>query len=95
MAACGESVHQQPNPKQQNMTQVKDVYRACFIGTTPFLIRTGTVNALLNNVACDMPRQILYELADPYNATINVYAKLCHQFGKRRVGELFYSNRSA
>ena len=25
----------------------------------------------------------IYELADPYNATIDVYVKLCHLFGKR------------
>ena len=37
----------------------------------------------------------LYELADPYNATINVYVKLCLQCGKRRAGELFYNNLSA
>ena len=36
-----------------------------------------------------------YELVDLYNATINVCVKLCHQFGKRRAGELFYNNRSA
>ena len=36
-----------------------------------------------------------YELADPYNITIKVCVKLCHQFGKRRAGELFYTNRSA
>ena len=33
----------------------------------------------------------IYELADPYNATINVCVELCHQFGKRRAGELFYN----
>ena len=37
----------------------------------------------------------IYKLADPYNATINVYVKMCHQFGKRRAGELFHNNRSA
>ena len=37
----------------------------------------------------------MYELADPYNATINVCVQLCHQFGKRRAGELFYTNLSA
>ena len=29
-------------------------------GTSPSLIRTGTTNALENNVSCDMPGQILY-----------------------------------
>ena len=37
----------------------------------------------------------IYELADAYNASIDVYVKLCHQFGKIRAGELFYNNRSA
>ena len=35
------------------------------------------------------------DLADPYNATINVSVKLCHQFWKRSAGELFYTNRFA
>ena len=37
----------------------------------------------------------IYELVDPYDVTIKVCVKLCHQFGKRRAGELFYTNRSA
>ena len=45
---------------------------------------TGTLCA---NALCD--------LADPYNATINVCVKLCHRFRKRRAGVLFYTNRSA
>ena len=26
----------------------------------------------------------IYELANPYNATINVYVKLCHQFWEEK-----------
>ena len=31
----------------------------------------------------------MYELADPYNATINVYVKLCHQFKREGPGSCF------
>ena len=37
----------------------------------------------------------IYDVADPCNATINFCVELCHQFGKRRAGELFYTNRCA
>ena len=34
-------------------------------------------------------------VAAPYNGTINACVKLCHQFVKRRAGEVFCPNRSA
>ena len=88
-------------------------------GTSSSLIRTGTGNALENNVSCDMPGQIRYMnwlilimplsmsmlnraislgregpgICFTTNGLLSV--KLCHQFGKKRAGELFYTNRSA
>ena len=54
-------------------------------GTSPSLIRTGTSNMLwktkLQRILWHARANTIYELADPYNATINVYVKLCHQFG--------------
>ena len=33
---------------------------------------------------CHARANTIYELADPYNATINVNAKLCHQFWEEK-----------
>ena len=57
---------------------------------------TYTTNTLGNNVTCDMPGQIPYMswliLIMPLStSTLNCAIS----FGKRRAGELFYSNRSA
>ena len=42
------------------MTQVKGVYRTYFRWRESLSDTYGTANALENNVACDMPGQILY-----------------------------------
>ena len=91
------SVLLRSNCAQQNMTQVKGVFRTYFRWTIPSLLSAGTTNELLleNNVACDMPGQIPYMswliLIMPLSTSM---LNCAISFGKRRAGELFYSNRS-
>ena len=81
---------------RQNMTQVKGVYRTHFRWTSPSLLSAGATNTLENNVACDMPGQIPYMswliLIMPLSTSM---LNCAISFGKRRAGELFYSNWSA
>ena len=78
------------------MTQVKGVNRTYFrwgeslSDTYGYSECTGKQRSLRH-----ARENAIYELADPYNATIDVYVQLCHQFGKRKAGELFYDYRSA
>ena len=86
------------NCAQQDMTQVKGVFRTLFRWTSPALLSAGATNELLleNNVACDMPGQIPYMswliLIMPLSTSM---LNCAISFGKRRAGELFHSNRSA
>ena len=48
------------NCAQQNITQVKGVFRTHFRWTSPSLISAFTTNTLETKVACDMPGQIPY-----------------------------------
>ena len=61
-----------------------------------YLLGAGATNTLENYVACDMPGQI------PYMSWLILIMPLSRSmlncaisFGKRRAGELFYSNWSA
>ena len=84
------------NCARQNITQVKGVFRTLFRWTSPSLISACTTNTLENNVACDMPGQIPYMswliLIMPLSTSM---LNCAISFGKRKAGQLFYSNRSA
>ena len=81
------------NCAQQNMTQVKGVFRTLFRRTSSSLLSAGATNELLleNNVACDMPGQIPYVswliLIMPLSTSM---LNCAISFGKRRAGGLFY-----
>ena len=86
-----------PQRKQAGMYSFLLCY-TLFRRTSPALLSVGATNELLleNNVACDMPRQIPYMSWLILIMPLSMLVLNCAiSFGKRRAGELFYSNRSA